>query len=302
MKPMSPLVTIITPTFNQAEFIVDTVESVLNQTYQYIEYLVIDDGSTDQTSKLMSAYDQRLRYIQQDNVGQAATLNRGWHLSTGQIIGYLSSDDCLKPTAVEELVKALLDSSETVLVYPDFDLIDASGRVFRLVQTEEFSFDRLQVDLVCQPGPGALFKKVVFDEIGGWNEGLRQVPDFEYWLRASQTGKFKRVAKSLAYYRVHEDSGAFRPVSIDRSNEIIEVIRSHWNASQKNQQKKQNALSNAHLIAAKSHLQSGRLRMGVANWIRALKFQPCKVFSISTWRLILSGLLRRHIHRIFRNS
>ena len=165
MNNLSPLVTIVTPTFNQAEFIVDTVESVLNQTYQYIEYLVIDDGSTDVTPELMRCYDKKLSYIQQENMGQAATLNRGWHLSAGQIIGYLSSDDCLKPTAVEELVKALLDSPDAILVYPDFDLIDASGNVFRQVQTEEFSIDRLEIDLVCQPGPGALFKKEIFKKI-----------------------------------------------------------------------------------------------------------------------------------------
>jgi glycosyltransferase involved in cell wall biosynthesis len=302
MNNLSPLVTIVTPTFNQAEFIVDTVESVLNQTYQYIEYLVIDDGSTDVTPELMRCYDKKLSYIQQENMGQAATLNRGWHLSAGQIIGYLSSDDCLKPTAVEELVKALLDSPDAILVYPDFDLIDASGNVFRQVQTEEFSIDRLEIDLVCQPGPGALFKKEIFNEIGGWNESLRQVPDFEYWLRASQKGQFKRVAKSLAYYRVHEDSGAFRPVPIDRSNEIIKVTKFHWKASQKKRTGKQKALSNAHLIAAKSHLQSGRLWTGLVSWITALKLQPTKIINIKTWRLILSGLLRRQIHRIFRNA
>lgn len=302
MNSASPLVTIVTPTFNQAEFIADTVESVLNQTYQYVEYIVIDDGSTDQTSEIMKAYQNRLTYISQKNIGQAATLNKGWSLSRGEIIGYLSSDDCLKPSAVEELVNLLLTSKDAVLVYPDFDLIDATGNSFRRVQTEEFHLNRLEVDLVCQPGPGALFKKAIFSEVGGWDPSLRQVPDFEYWLRASQKGKFKRLAKSLAYYRVHEDSGAFRPVSIERSNEIIEVVNCHWKSSQKSRIERKIAFSNAFLIASKSHLQSGRIWMGLVNWMEALKLQPRKFVNINTWRLIFSGLFRRQIHRIFRKA
>lgn len=302
MKNISTLVSIVTPTFNHADYIVDTVESVLNQTYKNIEYIVIDDGSTDRTPEIMKAYEAKLTYVRQANMGQAATLNRGWNLSNGQIIGYLSSDDCLKPSAISELISALANSPDTILVYPDFDLIDASGRVFRNIKTEEFNIKRLEIDLVCQPGPGALFKKEIFDEIGGWNSNLRQVPDFEYWLRASQKGKFKRVAKSLAYYRVHEESGAFRSVSIERSNEIIEVAKSHWRSAQQKKKEKCQALANAYLIAAKSHLQSERLWIGMVTWITAIKIRPTKLFEFSTWRSIISGLFRQKFYRIFRQT
>ena len=297
-----PLVTIVTPTYNQADFLACTIDSVLTQTYPYIEYIVIDDGSTDNTSRVMSAYNGRLRYLKQSNIGQAAALNRGWSLANGTFLGYLSSDDCLKPNAISELVSALIADSDAVVAYVDFELIDAKKTPFRHIETEDYDHERLAVDLICQPGPGAIFRRRVFEKIGGWNESLSQVPDFDYWLRASHMGRFVRVPKNLAQYRVHEESGAFRPVSLKRSNEIIDVTYRYWSKENNSDILSSRALSRAHLISAKSHGQSGRISVAFIFWIKAILFDPKIVFKLDTGRMLISGILRRHLHKIFRGK
>ncbi len=100
-------------------------------------------------------------------------------MAHGSLVGYLSSDDSLHPQAVSRLVQALADRPDAVVAYCDFDLIDAAGRAFRTVRTEDYNTTRLNVDLVCQPGPGALFRREVFDQTGGWAADLRQV---RFWV------------------------------------------------------------------------------------------------------------------------
>src|SRR5207247_391526 len=94
-----PLVSIVTPAYNQAEYLAETIESVLAQDYPNLEYIVLDDGSTDHTREVLKKYDGKLRWESHKNMGQARTLNEGWRKANGVYIGYLSSDDILYPGA-----------------------------------------------------------------------------------------------------------------------------------------------------------------------------------------------------------
>lgn len=294
-----PLVSIVTPAYNQAEYLAETIDSVLAQDYPNIEYIVLDDGSTDATSEILAKYNGRIRWERHENMGQAKTLNRGWTMSRGTLLGYLSSDDRLVPTAVSQLVATLQRESSVVVAYCDFELMDANGRCFRTVQTEDFSASRLKLDLVCQPGPGALFRRQIFEETGGWAGHLHQVPDFEFWLRASRCGDFVRVPQVLAHYRVHEGSASFRSISPQRSMEIVDVMTAYWGDQSDASAKR--SLSTAHLISAKSHAQSGRYRAFLKSCSNTFRQNPSSAFQMISWRLITSGLLRRLIYRL-RNS
>src|SRR4051812_6953262 len=88
-----PTVSVVTPAYNQADFLRDTVESVLSQDYPNIEYIVLDDGSTDDTPNILAEYGDRFRWETQKNIGQTATINKGWSLTSGDIITWLNSDD-----------------------------------------------------------------------------------------------------------------------------------------------------------------------------------------------------------------
>jgi glycosyltransferase involved in cell wall biosynthesis len=282
-----PLVSIVTPTYNQAEFLAETIDSMLAQDYPNIEYLVLDDGSTDATPDVLHRYDGRVRWERQANVGQSRTLNQGWARSHGEYIGYLSSDDLLLPHALSTLVEALEAHPQATVAYCDFDLIDASGVKVGVATSPDFDHRRMLEQLICPPGPGALFRRSVFDQTGGWNERLRKIPDFEFWLRAAQFGPFVRVPQVLAQYRVHNESGSIRPIPIDRSMEIVNTMREYWSGDSSPSARL--SLASAHLKAAKSHAQSGRVLYALHQFWAAARCRPKTLVSISSWGKLLSG-------------
>ena len=290
-----PLVTIVTPTYNQAEYLSETIDSVLAQDYPNIEYIVIDDGSSDETGLVLERYAGKVTIIRQENRGQANTLNRGWKLAKGDLIGYLSSDDQLEVNAITNLVTPFEENESCVVTYCDFVLIDSFGKLIKEVKSENFDKNRLCVDLVCQPGPGALFRKEVFDKTGGWNGNLRQTPDFDFWLRVADFGDFVRVSKSLARYRIHEKSASFAVITVERSTEIVKVMENYWS------QKPANniislSLSNAYQIAAKNHAKSGRYKNALACAWFSIKLNWKTVFSPNFWRRIFVGMARRSFY------
>lgn len=297
-----PRVSLVTPAYNQAQYLAETIDSVLAQDYPNLEYIVIDDGSTDNTPELLRRYAGRIHWERQANQGQAATLNSGWSKATGAIIGYLSSDDKLKPDAVSELVRYLLGNPGVVLVYPDFDLIDAGGRLIRTFATPEFSYRDLVVDLVCHPGPGALFWKEHFDAAGGWHPGLRQIPDFEYWLRLAQYGDFKRVPKALACSRIHAASQSFRSVSIERAMEPVQCINTlvetgalRFPAAKLSR----HALASAHLLSFRMLFRSGLWRAATGCLANALRLRPGLVVRASAWRTVAGAVCGKAFYRRF---
>jgi len=286
-----PKVTLVTPAYNQAEYLAETIESVLAQDYPNMEYIVLDDGSTDDTPAVLERYAQRVHCERHTNMGQARTLNRGWSMAKGSLVGYISSDDRLHPHAVRCLVEALQQRPDAVVAYGDFDIIDAYGRKVRSVCTEEFDLDRLQVDLICQPGAGVLFRRELLGEVGGWQKKLRQVPDLEFWIRAAKSGPFVRVPQTLAAYRVHEGSASFSKISAERSNEVVDVMQTHWAGVRS--AKADRSLARAHLLAARSHAQSGRALETVRHWWASVKLDTAVALSPGGLRAMSTGLLRR---------
>lgn len=296
-----PLVSIVTPVYNQCEYLEATMRSVLEQDYPELEYIVIDDGSQDESlliaERIASEFPGRVTVLTQSNCGQAATLNKGWAIAQGEILSYLSSDDCLLPHAISNMVDALQTKSEISVAYCDFRLIDEIGNNLRNVYTENFDFKRMTVNLICQPGPGAFFRRGVFKHTMGWNKNLSQVPDFDFWLRATEVGEFVRVPYTLAEYRIHEGSASFRQMSEVRAEEIINVVQLYW-SNNENDCLAKKAMAHAHIIAAKNHAQSGRVVKAIKFFFSAFKLHPSLVGQASVWRQFFSGLLRRILYMI----
>jgi len=292
----SPLVSIVTPAYNQASYLAETIDSVLAQDYPNLQYLVLDDGSTDATRDVLQKYDGRVKWESHQNMGQARTLNKGWSSCDGEILAYISSDDLLAPNAVSEAVQCLIENPAAVVTYSDYFLIDGRGNIFREVRTEEFSLKRLRHDLICQPGPGAFFRRSVFGRCKGWRADLEQTPDFDFWLRASSLGHFKRIPKRLAYCRVHAESASYRPISEKRATEVIEVVESFWKQEGKTCPPAPRA--RAQLVAGKLHLQSKRYRAAARCVASAARLAPGTALSMTSLRIVLSGLARNLVHKV----
>ncbi|MGY4357876.1 glycosyltransferase involved in cell wall biosynthesis [Bradyrhizobium sp. i1.7.7] len=119
-----PLISLVTPTYNRSKYLPETVNSVLNQSYPNIEFIIVDDGSTDSTGEYLATLPPTVKVLRQSNAGQVAALTAGWGASTGTYLGYLSDDDILLPDAVATLVKHLEAEPEAVATFPNTNLID----------------------------------------------------------------------------------------------------------------------------------------------------------------------------------
>ncbi|RMH41371.1 MAG: glycosyltransferase [Gammaproteobacteria bacterium] len=304
-SPECPLVSIVIPAYNAGDFLREAIDSVLNQTYPDIELIVLDDGSTDQTRDVLSSYPKGSFFWESHpNMGQAATLNKGWAMAKGEVLGYLSADDALLPDAVAESVQMLLDHPEIVFTYPDYLLFDSSGRDIRKVAAPEYSYRDMLVRMVVAPGPGALFRRSAYEKAGGWDSRLHQMPDFDFWLRLGLVGNGKRIPKVLAKFRVHEGSQSYAASSIEKSEECVRLIRNFFERDdlpEDLRKYEQESLAYAHMISMRLHFRSGRVVEAWSHVKAALECSPKAFFSLWGFKLFLNALrfrLRRYLRSI----
>lgn len=223
--PRLPLVTIVTPTYDRAHYLPETIESILSQDYANLEYVVLDNGSTDATPEILRGYGDDIRWEHHpENIGLSRAINRGLELARGQILGFVSDDDPLLPGAISALVEVFQSKPDVLVVYPDWDVIDGEGRHVRHIAT----FDYAYVDMVryhhTYPGPGTLFRRSVLDRIGGLDESFRIVSDYDFWLRAGLLGPFCRCPRTLARYRQHAAAATQVERGVGLAREHIRVI------------------------------------------------------------------------------
>jgi Glycosyl transferase family 2 len=223
----SPSVSIVVATHNRRDWLRLAMDSVLDQDYGDLELLVMDDGSTDETPELLEAYGRRhptdrFRFSRHENMGQGRTLNRGYELARGDVLGYLSDDDLLAPGAVSRLVAELADP-EVVCVYPGYRIIDVGGAVIDTVRPIPYSpveAFRL-VDTVI--GPGGLVRRPALESTGGWDPKLRFMADFILWIRVSLAGRVVRVPEPLASWRRH-GGGLSVKVAAEHGRELMALV------------------------------------------------------------------------------
>jgi glycosyltransferase involved in cell wall biosynthesis len=298
----SPCVTIVIPAYQAADTIGEALASLFAQTYTNLEIIVVDDGSSDETAEILqqaaTKSDGRMRSFRQENAGQAAALNAGWRQASGAYLGYLGADDVLYASAIAKMVQFLEAHPEFVGAYPDYDLIDADSKVIRRIHAPDYDARDLVERFICQPGPGALFRRAAFERTGGWNSSLRQMPDFDFWLRLSHYGALARVAEPLGGFRVHERSQTFAAPSVSKSEEppilmaafLAEATAGRWNAAR--------AMAWSHIVAARLHLRAGRLRPSLRHLKKALGYHAAIIIQPRFWRLIVGGTFGQLRYRL----
>src|SRR5712664_463639 len=202
-----PLVSVVTPTFNQAAFLTETIESVLSQDYPNIEYLIFDDGSTDETPEILSAYTGRVEWESHANMGQTATINKGWERSHGEIITWLNSDDTYLPGAISKAVDYLQKHPAIDIVYGDTLLTNADGSPIERMKAAEFNYDELVAkDHNPIPQPSAFIRRSVMEDVGLLDPSYYYFMDWYFWLRAGIDHSIAYFPELLSTYRLHEAS------------------------------------------------------------------------------------------------
>lgn len=221
-----PLFSIVTPSFNQGQFIRETIESVLGQSYSHIEYWVIDGGSTDNTVSILKEYesDPRFHWISEKDNGQSDAINKGLARCTGDIFSWLNSDDVLLPHALQVVADVWLSINQPILVYGFARLIDESGIDLGYCPGQSAHITlakllRLQ-NLIVQPSTFAPTKDV--RALGGVDPSLQYTMDLDLWVRLAERLPIQHTPHELALYRLHTSSKTIAaPVKFVHDVEIV---------------------------------------------------------------------------------
>jgi glycosyltransferase involved in cell wall biosynthesis len=199
-----PVVSIVTPSLNQAQFLEEAIRSVLDQDYPHIEYGIVDGGSTDGSVEIIRRYEHRLAWwTSAPDRGQAAALNQGFARTTGELLGWLNSDDALRPGTIRRVVAEFDRDPDLLLVYGDADFVDEGGRRLFTLAARDFDVDEMRrtcSNHVVQPG--SLFRR---EALRPFNEEAYYFFDFE-WVLGLPPSRVRRIHETLASYRVHPAS------------------------------------------------------------------------------------------------
>jgi glycosyltransferase involved in cell wall biosynthesis len=222
-----PRVTVVTPSYNQGHFLRSTIESVLAQDYPNLEYIIIDGGSTDGTSRIAAEYSSRLRFISEPDRGQTHAINKGFRMAAGQIVAWLNSDDLYLPGAVRTAVRAIAANPEAGFVYGEGYLIDEKGEITqRFPHTQEFDLWRLVYlsDYILQQT--CFFRKSALDAIGPLEESLRYGMDWDILIRLAQRFPVAYVRQYLGCLREYPTAKSFAG-GAERARELHRILARH---------------------------------------------------------------------------
>jgi len=226
-------ISIITPSYNQGIFIKETIESVLKQDITDFEYIVIDGGSSDETLDILRSYKDKIKWVSETDRGQTDAVNKGIKMSSGEIIGWLNSDDIYYEGTLRKILGIFHKNPEVNILYGQADHIDHNGNYIEDYCTEEWNYEKLKdFCYICQPA--VFFRKNMVDKYGYFDMELKYCMDYEYWLRAGKHEKFYFLKEKLAASRLYDKN----KTSEDRRKvheEILEMqkknlghIRKRW--------------------------------------------------------------------------
>ena len=221
-----PLVSVITPSYNQGQFIRETIDSVLNQDYPNIEYIVTDGGSMDETVNILKSYGDRIKWVSEKDDGQGDAVNKGLRIANGEIIGWLNSDDTYTPGAVRKAVDYLNFRPNIDMVYGEGYYIDKDSNITGRYNTEKYSKLRLaETCFICQPS--AFFRKSIVERAGEIDASLHLCMDYELWMRFAMLGRIAYTKDYLASSRMYaENKTSARRAEIFK--EAFSSVKKHY--------------------------------------------------------------------------
>ncbi|CAM4152977.1 glycosyltransferase family 2 protein [Gillisia hiemivivida] len=215
---MKPLISVILPVFNREEYIIESVESILKQTYTKIELIIIDDASNDETVKIISQfYDSRIQLIKNKiNLGVAASTNLGIRKAKGKYIAKMDSDDIALPTRLETQLTFMEENEDIIVCGSNIEYFGAKKKIIKYKENHK----AILVEMLLRnpfANPTVIIRKEIFDAYL-YDESYKYGEDYEFWTRIGWEGKMYNIQEVLLLYRVHS-----KQLSSDIKNKRLEV-------------------------------------------------------------------------------
>ena len=276
MIAQPPLVSVITPSFNQSRYLEQTMRSVLEQDYPRMEYFVVDGASTDDSVEIIRSYENQLAYwVSEKDSGQAEAINKGLSRVKGRIVAWLNSDDYYLPGAVSSAVKVFEANPDVVMVYGNMLAVDEHGQTINLLKYGQLSLkDLLCFQIIGQPS--VFFSKDVLRKAGLLDTSFHFLLDHHLWIRIAQQGKILHVPQTWSAARYHaEAKNRAKAAEFGREAfRILEWARGRPGLAEAVSGVERRARASAHRVDARYLLDGGQPWSALKAWVRALFIHP----------------------------
>lgn len=291
MKPDLPLVSVITPSYNQAAYLEATLRSVLEQNYPNIEYLVIDGGSNDGSVEIIQRYASRLSWwVSEPDGGQAEAINKGFARARGEFITWLNSDDLYLPGAIQSAVETLQQQPALGMVYGNALTIDGHGQPLNVLSFPDWQLeDLLRFRIICQPA--VFMRRTALLATGPLDQTFHFMLDHQLWLRLAARYPLAHLPEMLAAARHHAQAknaaqAAHFSTEILRLLEWIRVQPSFVDRFHRDQRQ---IAGGAYRLHARYLLDAGLPGQALGSYLQALRRTP--LYTLQHWHRILYALL-----------
>lgn len=223
-----PKVTVVTPSYNQGRFIEETIQSVLKQTYPNVEYIIVDGDSTDETHSILKKYESAIeKIIIEPDEGQSDAINKGFRVASGELIGWLNSDDMLLPHAIELTVVRYRRYPMASLFYGDLEIVDQTGRrIGNSKRQKHLTLSKLLNDRIGLVQPGSFYPASMVKKVGGLCKEFYLLMDLDLWLCLLKHGDGFHVGGKVAQFRRHSGAKSSEPLDKYFSESLV-IHRKH---------------------------------------------------------------------------
>lgn len=260
--PEQPLVSILIPSYNQGQFIRDTIDSILYQDYRPLKIVVVDGASTDNTVDILKSYGDRpeLEWVSEPDKGVVDAVNKGFERLNGDICGIQSSDDVYLPGAIRRIVNEFRSSDDTGLIYGDTVKVDADGNEILKYSIGPWSLENVFLLKTWIPQPSAFFRIEMLQACGGWDERIPYAPDTDLWIRMAYRTQVRKIDEYLSQRRMHE---------AQRDTQGEKIIRSYCQMIDQSPDIAASSPELRRAAEAGKHLMKIRYNTGGSDWANA---------------------------------
>ena len=292
MTSNSYFVSIITPSFNQAKYLEDTIQSVLGQDYTNLEYILVDGGSTDESVDIIRKYDDKLAWwVSEKDSGQAEAINKGLSRATGEIVAWLNSDDTYLPGTISAAVRTFEENPDVVLVYGNMLAVDENSETINILRYDQLNLE----DLLCFQiigQPAVFFRRDALEKAGYLDSTYHFLLDHHLWLRLALQGRIFHADQTWAAARYHAEAKN-RARATEFGHEAFRIL--DWARQTQPQlapvlaKVGRRAQASAHRFDARYLLDGGQPWMALKAWMRALRIHPPT--ALARLNILVSALL-----------
>jgi len=307
---MLPKITIVTPSYNQGEYLEETIQSVLNQNYPNLEYIIMDGGSTDNSVEIIKKYDAQIDFwVSESDSGQSDAINKGFVKSTGNILGWLNSDDLLKENSLINVGKYFSENPDCYFLTGDGEFISVNKeKVYFTKYGKDYNYHSLLKYHKGNflPQPSVFFRKEIVEKVGLLDLNLNYTMDLDFWLRIIKKYKLYYINETLSSLRQHDKAKTLKD-NYKAMKEVEIVIKEH--SKNLNNIKKIYYSCALKKFVSYTLTKSAQKQYSLKNFIeskkqlkQALKEFPLIVFNCLYFKVLARLILPRKIKKIIFKS